>query len=97
MSRVYNFVRERVALKPHTTSPGCFSPALIDLFSIKLFRIDDVCLSPEIWKSETQSRKELSTHAILFGDVSAFADKVLRCWFLRRDCENVSTPLKCNK
>ena len=51
MSRVYNFVRERVALKPHTTSPGCFSPALIDLFSIKLFRIDDVCLSPEIWKS----------------------------------------------
>ena len=29
-------------------------------------------------------------HAILFGDVSAFADKVY-CWFLRRDCENVGT------
>ena len=36
-------------------------------------------------------------HAILFGDVSAFADKILYCWFLGRDCENVGTPLKYNK
>ena len=37
-----------------------------------------------------QTREEYSTHAILFGDVTAFVDKIY-CWFLRHDCENVDT------
>ena len=35
-------------------------------------------------------------HAILFGEVSAFSDKIY-CWFLRGNCENDSTHLKYNK
>ena len=37
-----------------------------------------------------------STHAILFGDASAFVDKILPRWFLVPDCENDDTPLKQN-
>ena len=36
-------------------------------------------------------------HAILFRDVSAFADRILYCRFLGRNCEDVGTPLKYNK
>ena len=86
VDKVFQIYALRVSVSDNFTSSH--SPSSPSLFLRTFLLKSYVCFCSEIRNS---------THAILFGDASAFADKILSRWFLVPDCENDGTPLKQNK